>query len=850
MASKASAGLELRFTCRLQAGVHARPASALAEFAARFSSECVITNLRTGAQANAKSVLSIIGADIRDGDECSVRITGLDEAEFQAALRRFVDHDLGQRERAALPSSEPKTKVGGRLPRALRDAGVVCYAGIPVSGGIAQGAVMVAGGIALPRGPGPAGPTDAKRELAKFEHALQAARARIRQMLARESAPAASGILRAHLALVNDVSLTESVSQRIASGASAGQAIADAGEFFAGMLSRSESAYVRERAIDVQEVCQQLLADILGPDFHAAAMELGPASVVVSRALAPQQLLALDRGRLAALVLEAEGATSHTAILARSLGIPAIVRVKGASQVLKAGQQVIVDANRGIVVPERTPAVERFYEREISVLARRKAVLERSAAAPAVTTDGVRIEVAANITSAAEAVAAFQAGADSVGVFRTEMLFVGRDELPGEEEQFAAYAAAARAGAGRPVIIRTLDIGGDKPVPSLNLPPEANPFLGFRGVRIYPEHEALIRRQVRALLRASAVGRVQMMAPMVSSAAEVRWMKALVADVQKQLQDEGVAYDPAMPAGIMLEVPAAAFLLDELGREADFFSLGTNDLAQYFFAADRGNAKVSGIASVQQPAFLRFLQQIADGVKRHGKWMGVCGEMAADPANLPLLVGLGLDEISAPASEIPLLKERVHQLSAADCKSVLARAIACADAEQVSELLAQVSAGDQRRPLLGQELVILNSEATSKEEVIRELVRALYVAGRTDEPDALEDALWAREATYSTGLGHGFAIPHCKTNSVRSGSMCVLKLSQPVNWGTTVDDAPVSVVILLALREADANRRHMQVFSQLARRLMSEEFRNGLAGLAEAGAVAAFLNQQLQVEVS
>jgi fructose-specific PTS system IIA-like component len=197
-----------------------------------------------------------------------------------------------------------------------------------------------------------------------------------------------------------------------------------------------------------------------------------------------------------------------------------------------------------------------------------------------------------------------------------------------------------------------------------------------------------------------------------------------------------------------------------------------------------------------------------------------------------------------------LLKERVHQLSAADCKSVLARAIACADAEQVSELLAQVSAGDQRRPLLGQELVILNSEATSKEEVIRELVRALYVAGRTDEPDALEDALWAREATYSTGLGHGFAIPHCKTNSVRSGSMCVLKLSQPVNWGTTVDDAPVSVVILLALREADANRRHMQVFSQLARRLMSEEFRNGLAGLAEAGAVAAFLNQQLQVEVS
>ena len=489
---------------------------------------------------------------------------------------------------------------------------------------------------------------------------------------------------------------------------------------------------------------------------------------------------------------------------------------------LSAGQEVVVDANRGLLIAQWSPEVRRFYEREETLLRRRQEFLSRGARAPAATADGRRLEVAANISSAAEVQPAFENGADGIGVFRTEMLFAGRESSPSEEEQFAIYAAAARSGAARPVIIRTLDVGGDKPLAYLNLPREANPFLGYRGVRIYAQHAGLLRTQLRAAIRASACGRIWVMAPMVSCVSEVREFRACVARAQEELKVEGAAFDPAMPVGIMVEIPAVAFMIGPLCREADFFSIGTNDLAQYFFAADRDNPAVSAIANVRHPSFLRLLRQIVDAVHDGGRWVGLCGEMGGDVRNLPLLVGLGLDEISGAGSAIPALKDALRRLRVPECHALLAGAMAAVDAGDVERMLEQA----RQAPLVDADLVLLDSAAATKADAIREMVEAFYVAGRTESPERLEEAVWAREAVYSTGLGHGFAIPHCKTDAATDDSIAILRLRQPVEWGS-LDGAPVRMVILLATRES-AGGGHMQVFSRLARRLMHQSFRESL----------------------
>jgi fructose-specific PTS system IIA-like component len=715
-----------------------------------------------------------------------------------------------------------------------------------VSRGIGHGAVVVTGGLALPRGLAGESGLDLNRELQKLERAISAVRGRIEAMLARQASAVEAAILRAHLAIVGDISLISDIRARIEDRRSAGQAIVEAGESFTNMLRRSDSLYVRERALDMQEICLQLLEQVYGARFRPLTVELHAPTVVVAETLAPQQLLALNRLWVKALVLDNAGTTSHTVILARSLGIPTLVGVKDAPRLLPEGQEVIVDANRGCVVAQAPASVRRFYEREAEAARRRQEFLSRYAQAPAVTGDGRKLEIAANVSSPGESLAAFERGADGIGLFRTEMLFVGGDGMPSEEKQFEVYEQAARGAAGQPVLIRTLDIGGDKPLPYLNLPREVNPFLGYRGARLYADHEDLMREQFRAIARASAFGNVWMLLPMVSSLAEARWAKAMLARVQAELAAENVAFDRAMPLGVMVEVPAVTFVLDQLCSEVQFFSIGTNDLAQYVFAADRTNTKVSGLAEVLHPGFLRLLKQIVDTVHRGGKWVGICGEMASDIRYLPLLLGMGLDEISVPASEIPALKERVSRLSNANCEELLSRALNCKDAEAVQDLLRHNLPIDKAWPLLDRELVILDSESETKEEAIRELVNACYVAGRTDDVEAMEDALWARESQYSTGFGHGFAVPHCKTTAALAGSLAALKLKKPIDWGAT-DRQPTSVVVLLALRENASGKAHMRVFSQLARKLMDEKFRNNLIENTSVDSLLQFLVGELNL---
>lgn len=843
MTQRVSTSLQFVFSCPLSSGLHARPASHLAEVVNQFASDCTLTNLRNGLVANGKSVLGIIAADIRYSDQCAVRVSGADEHSAHAALRQFIAEALPLCDVPLAVSAVPIRN--NTLPRPLEAAGVSCSFGVPVSRGIAHGKVVIVSRMTLPSSLSTPNKTDSQMELDHIKDAVAAVRRRIGEKLKHSITPTGTAVLQADLAMASDVFLVEKLTEQVLRGKSAGQAVVETGEFFIDLLRHSDNDYIRERSSDIEEICLQLLEEIYGASPGSAPVALHEPSVVVGETLAPQQLLELDRRWLKALVLEYSGSTSHAAILARSLGIPTLVGVRNARLVLSPGSEVVVDANRGLVVSYSLAAVRRFYEREQQTLQRRREVWSRQTGKPAITLDGQRIEVAANASSVEELAIAFENGADGIGLFRTEMIFLGREYPPSEEEQFTIYAEAARTAGGRPVVIRTFDVGGDKKVPYLNLLPEENPFLGYRGARIYAEHHQLLQSQLQAILRASALGQVQIMAPMISSLEEIVQFKDAIIEAKQQLIRNGMPFQPDLKVGIMVEVPSVAFILDQLCSEVDFFSIGTNDLSQYFFAADRNNSKVNELFGVRHPAFLRFLKQIVDQLRLAGKWVGMCGEMAADIRNLPLLVGLGLGEISVPAVEIREYKRTVSRLYASHCGVMVERSIASAKVLEVDGLLGQQPL-QAAQPLLAQELILLGSTSKNKEEVIQEMVDAFYVASRTEDRHLLEEALWAREEVYSTGLGYGFATPHCKTDAVAADSICVLRLREPINWDA-IDGERVRMVVVLALRNSEVANNHMQVFSTLARKLMNEDFRQHLLEVETADEVTTYLAGQLGI---
>jgi phosphoenolpyruvate-protein phosphotransferase len=843
-ARSSSVSLELPFECPLPSGLHARPASLLAEFANQFTSDLDLTNMRTGASANLKSVLAIIAADVKHGDQCVIRISGTDEAEAAQNLRSYIAEIFPSSD---VPlSTASSTPEHGALPRSLQTLSEHAKFGTAVSPGIGQGKVVTIGGLRLPTRISEAPASDSVTERQLAERAIEAVRSRIRQKLANPLSATEAAVLNADLAMATDVAFIDKIRSLIEKGRSAGQAVIDAGDHFINLLRHANSEYIQERALDMQEICLQLLEEICGADFQQGDVELQEPSVVVAETLAPQQLLGLNRKLLKGIVLEYAGTTSHAVILAHSLGIPTVVGVKNAPNVLRPGTEVVVDANRGFVLCEVNTRTQRFYSHELQTLRRRKELQARFSKRLATTLDGKTLEIAANVASSQELIPAFEQGADGIGLFRTEALFFGRQTLLSEEEHLAVYAAVAKAAGGKPAILRTLDIGGDKPLPALALPKEDNPFLGCRGVRIYEEHREALRSQLRAMLRATVFGPLQIMLPMVASLNEVLQFKQQFEQLKAELRGEGIAFDENTRLGIMVEVPSAAFAIPVLSKELDFFSIGTNDLAQYFFAADRGNPRVSNVGSVRHPAFLRLLKQIVDDVHRAGKWVGMCGDMGADSRNLALLIGLGLDEISIPASEIPDCKARAGKFSATACKQLLNRAIECRSAAEVDLLIDQATLVERPSELIHRDLMLLNSSSRSKEEAIKEIVDAFYIAGRTEDRQQLEEALWTREAVYSTGLGYGFATPHCQTDAVLADSIALLKLDEPIEWGS-VDGKPVQTVLSLAMRKSGASRRHMQVFSKLARRLMDDNFRSHLLGIEDAAEVVRYLKQELHI---
>jgi phosphoenolpyruvate-protein phosphotransferase len=487
-----------------------------------------------------------------------------------------------------------------------------------------------------------------------------------------------SGILEAQALMLDDPALIDGASELMAQGKTADEAVAAAMAPFAEMLRASPDPVFQARAADVEDVVEQLRRALHG----AGGTPPPPAqpSILVARDLAPSQTAGLDRALVLGFATEQGSATAHTAILARALGLPAVVGVAGLVEAVEDGQAVLLDGDEGTIVIDPSADV---------VASVRPLAEAATDAEPAVTRDGRRIEVGCNAAGVDDARRAAAAGADGIGLLRSEFLFIGSDRLPSEDEQVAVLEEVAIAMGGRPLILRTLDVGADKPLPALPQPPEANPALGVRGLRLQLlRRPDLLLDQLRAALRVSARHPLRLMFPMVSTLDEVRQAKALLAQAIRDV-NPSAADGTAMPVGIMIEVPAAAVGADVLAAEVDFFSLGTNDLTQYLFAADRTNPELAPLADSLHPALLRTIDQVVKAAHRRHRWVGVCGEMASDLWAVPLLVGLGVDELSVHPPAVARVKALVRSLDAAECGRAARAALKLDSGTAVRRLIAR-----------------------------------------------------------------------------------------------------------------------------------------------------------------
>jgi phosphoenolpyruvate-protein phosphotransferase len=760
-------------------------------------------------------------------------------------MHRFLTEEFpGCDDELVIPEAAPG--VPRSLPRPLRGEQLRVVMGVCASKGIARAPAAVLSDRTLEPPPGgwPRGTED--DEEARVKRAVADAQAKLRVQISSTPEGVEQAILKAHLSIVGDPDYMNTVEELVRTRhCSAGEALLQTAHHYAEMLARSGSVYLQERVLDIQDVTSQLVSALYGTVSTAAATQITEDAICVAENLAPSQFIALDKDHVKGLVLAHGGVTSHTVILARSFGIPCITGIPDIHRTIRPAEDLIVDADRGVVIRTPSEPVARFYVREMHKQDRMKTRLRRFADLPGVSADGKRLEIAANAASPEEVIAAVAGGAEGIGLFRTEMLFMDRKEPPDEEEQFRIYAEVAKSAGDRPVIIRTLDIGGDKPIPYLNLPPEDNPFLGYRAIRLYADYPQLINAQLRAILRASALGNLKVMFPMICSVQEVRTVKQRLLELMRDLESEGADYNRQIPIGIMVEIPSVAFLIDQLCREVDFFSIGSNDLTQYFLAADRSNTKVSYLYTPFHPSFLRLLKQIIDEVHRNKKWVGLCGEMGGNALAVPLFFGYGIDEISLAPSLIPAVKEVAHRCRIPECEALLASVVQMGSPESVEKTLKVFASSQRGDALIIDELVHLSSQGRSKEEAIRELVDLLHMEGRVDDPDLVEEAVWAREETYPTGMGFGVAIPHCKSPHITVNSIAVLKLDAPVFWKMP-DQDPVHFLILIAISAAAQGDQHLKIIASLARKLVHEEFRQQLTDATSANAIVRLLEQHLR----
>ncbi len=670
--------LRLELVIRNKLGLHARPAANLTATAGKFES-CIIVR-KDDESASAKSFNQVALLAVKQGDSITIAASGPDAQDAIESLRLLYEDNFGERDEDVVPlMPEPVVDV------AAVEEGILV--GAPASEGYAFGPAYVHEAT-LPEVERRE-ITDADAEIGKLDQAIASALADIRKLqreTEKASGKANAAIFEVHRMMLEDKEMRDRAAALIAEEKS------DAAYAWYQMMNRVaaryrelDDSYMQARAADVMDCGGRVLRLLTGEG--APAIHLEKKAVIIAHDLTPSDVAGFDPKMVLGIVTEVGGATSHAAILSRSFGIPAVIGVGVGIARIAHEQMVALDGAAGKVwtAPDQAVLDAISQKRDEWLAARTEA--KAKGAAPAITTDGTKILVMGNIGTPDDAPRVFEYGAEGVGLFRTEFLFLDRDQAPDEDEQFDAYVAAAEAMNGKPVIIRTLDIGGDKSVKYLDMPVEDNPFLGERGVRFCMARPDLFRTQLRALLRAASAHDIWIMYPMISDVAELGEVLDFQARTQKALEDQGVRFEGKIKTGIMIEVPSAAAEADKLAGMCDFFSIGTNDLTQYVMAADRGNKSVSKIGDSLNPAVLRMIKMTCDAARSAHIEVGMCGELAGNSQATPLLLGLGLDELSMSGPSIPAVKEAVRSVSLEQCRTLAEKALAARSGDDVRALL-------------------------------------------------------------------------------------------------------------------------------------------------------------------
>ena len=679
-------GVETRIAVDIPLGLHARPAARLIRATAGLNAQVLAGNATTGsAMVTARSLNALAGLQVREGHELLVTASGPDAQKAIDALRALAARRFDEPAvtRDGPPATAPAPPTARPLPPALPPTGLEGeLRGVPASAGIAIGTLQFLEEADLTASDAEAG--DPAKELQALELAVTAARRDLEQL--RDQTRARSGsyeaeIVDADLLFLEDPELLEPTRAAITDRRlTAARAWSEVSLRLGESWERLEDPTMRLRAADLAGVSRRVLHRLLG----RPAPVLRRRGILVARDLAPTDTAALDPARVMGIATAGGGPTSHSAILARALGIPAVVGLGDALLAMAPGQSALLDGGRGTLILDPAAALVRRARAQAREEQRRAAHAAAAAHQPAVTRDGVVIEVAANIGGAEEASRAVEAGADGVGLLRTEFLFMEAESLPGEEAQERIYSEIATRLEGRPLTIRTLDVGADKPLPYLRSVHEDNPALGLRGIRLGLAQPEVLIAQLRAVVATARRSPVRVMFPMVSSAGEV--------DAARALLTEAAGSEPlSLEVGVMVEIPSAALSAAQLAERVDFFSLGTNDLSQYTLAADRGNAEVATLADAFHPATLRLIAATVRAARARGRWVGVCGELAGQIEAVPLLIGLGVRELSVAVPAVARIKEAVRAADSGACVRLARRALRLADGSAVRGLISGAS---------------------------------------------------------------------------------------------------------------------------------------------------------------
>ena len=529
---------------------------------------------------------------------------------------------------------------------------------------------------------------DSATEVARFQSALSISKSEleaIRDLAEKELGADDAAIFNAHVLVLTDPELIGPIEEKIkADQVNAEFALKETTDMFITMFEQMDSEYMQERAADIRDVTKRVLSHLLGVKMVSPSM-IDEEVIVIAEDLTPSDTAQLNRQFVKGFTTDIGGRTSHSAIMARSLEIPAVVGTQESTKLIQDGDLVIVDGLNGEIHINPSAEVVADYESKQLQFEQQKVEWAKLVNEKTITADGHQVELAANIGTPEDLVGVKNNGGEGVGLYRTEFLYMGKDKLPTEEEQFEAYKQVLQGMAGKPVVVRTLDIGGDKELSYLQLPEEMNPFLGFRAIRLCLEEQEIFRTQLRALLRASVFGNLKIMFPMIATLGEFRQAKAILEEEKQALLANGTAIADHIEVGIMVEIPSTAVQADVFAKEVDFFSIGTNDLIQYTFAADRMNERVSYLYQPYNPAILRLVKMVIDAAHKEGKWAGMCGEMAGDEIAVPLLIGLGLDEFSMSATSILPARTQIKKLKKSDMIELVEEALQMGTAEEVVE---------------------------------------------------------------------------------------------------------------------------------------------------------------------